>query len=465
MMPLGHDIAWVLIGAGFLAAGTYVATCRQLLASFSRRLLLESVPESEKSRIEAYLENEDEYATALRNADLLLRLLVVLSLAVGRFEAVGSPPSFGRAALEAGLLAFEVIVLFFVFLEVFPAIVARIRPEERLARRLPLIHAVYRVLSPFRSAYASFVRRASRILGGEAPRPSADILEEEILSVAEEGEREGLLASPEIDMIESIIAFGNVEVSEAMTPRTEMVCLDLDDPLEDNLRTAIECGHSRIPVYRGTKDNITGILYVKDLLRYWPGLGAAAPRGEGARPPANGGAPFRLEDLVRKPHFVPLTKKIGELFQEFKTQRFHIAIILDEFGGTLGLITIEDIIEEIVGEITDEHEKVGRPRLKRLGPNAVEVDGSVRIAELNDQLGIDLPEGEAYDTVGGFLSSHMGKIPGAGEAFEHDSVRFEVTNADARRIRRLRLTWSEKASETERAAEPEPERGKVESSG
>ena len=465
MRFLEHDPVWVLIGAALLAAGMYVATWRQLLAAFSRRLLLESVPEPEKAGIEAYLENEDEYATTLRSADLLVRLLLVLSLAVGRFAAVGSPPTFGRAALEACMLAVEVVLVFIIFLEIVPAIAARIRPEERLRRKLPLIHAVYRVLAPFRSAYASFVRAASGILGGEAPRTSSDILEEEILSAAEEGEREGLLASPEIDMIESIIAFGNVEVSEAMTPRTEMVCLDLDDPLEENLRTAIECGHSRIPVYRGTKDNITGILYVKDLLRYWPGLRAVAerPRSDDGRATANGGFPFRLEDLVRKPHFVPLVKKIGELFQEFKTQRFHIAIILDEFGGTLGLITIEDIIEEIVGEITDEHEKVGKPRLKRLGPNAVEVDASVRIADLNDQLGIDLPEGEAYDTVGGFLSSHMGKIPGPGEAFEHDSVRFEVTSADARRIRRLRLTWSEKAE-----GEPQPEPGKVgkvESSG
>ena len=463
MRFLEHDLVWVLIGAALLAAGMYVTLCRQLLAAFSRRLLVESVPESEKPRIEAYLENEDEYATTLRSADLLIRLLLVLSLAVGRFAAVGSPPSFGRAALEACLLALEVVLLFLVFLEIIPGIVARIRPEDRLRKKLPMIHAIYRVLAPFRSAYASFVRWASGILGGEAPRTSSAILEEEILSAAEEGEREGLLASPEIDMIESIIAFGNVEVSEAMTPRTEMVCLDLDDPLEENIRAAIECGHSRIPVYRGTKDNITGILYVKDLLRYWPGLCAVAerPRNDGGRVSANG-FPFRLEDVVRRPHFVPLTKKIGELFQEFKTQRFHIAIILDEFGGTLGLITIEDIIEEIVGEITDEHEKVGKPRLKRLGPNAVEVDASVRIADLNDQLGIDLPEGD-YDTVGGFLSSHMGKIPGAGEAFEHDSVRFEVTSADARRIRRLRMMWSEKAE-----GEPQPEPGKVgkvESSG
>src|SRR5688572_4076580 len=373
MSFLEHDPVWVLIGAALLAAGMYVATCRQLLAAFSRRMFLESVPETEKAGIEAYLENEDEYATTLRSVDLLVRLLLVLSLAVGRFAAVGSPPTFARAALEACLLAFEVVLVFVIFLEIVPAIVARIRPEERLRKKLPVIHAVYRVLAPFRSSYASFVRAASGILGGEKPRPSADILEEEILSAAEEGEREGLLASPEIDMIESIIAFGIVEVSEAMTPRTEMVCLDLDDPLEENLRTAIDCGHSRIPVYRGTKDNITGILYVKDLLRYWPGIPAAQqPRGDGGHASANGGAPFRLEDLVRKPHFVPLVKKIGELFQEFKTQRFHIAIILDEFGGTLGLITIEDIIEEIVGEITDEHEKVGKPRIKRLGPNSVE---------------------------------------------------------------------------------------------
>src|SRR3989442_397137 len=212
-----------------------------------------------------------------------------------------------------------------------------------------------------------------------------------------------------------------------MTPRTEMVCLDVDDPLDVNIQRAIDCGHSRIPLFSGSKDNILGLLYVKDLLRYWDRKDSIV-----------------LKDLLRKPHFVPLTKKIGELFQEFKTQRFHIAIILDEFGGTSGLITIEDIIEEIVGEITDEYEKVDKPPIKRISANVVEVDGTLHIDDLNDQLELAIPEGDNYDTVGGFLFSQMGKIPAAGEVFDFDSVGFEITAADERRIRRLRIRIPEK---------------------
>jgi CBS domain containing-hemolysin-like protein len=442
MSPGAFEPAWVGVGFVFLVAAMYVAVSRQVLAVYSRRKLFEAAPEASHAEINEFLEHENEYTASLRSLDHLLRVSLALSLAFGRVMATAerwSGMTFGGAALECLLLAGELLVIFVVFLEIAPGIIARVRPETRLLSRLRVIPAIHRLLSPIRSVTARLVRFGVSLLGGKVDRPSADILEEDILNAAEEGERGGLLRSRDIDMIESIITFGNLEVSEVMTPRTEMVCLDVDDPLEVNLKRAIECGHSRIPVFKDSKDNIIGLLYVKDLLRYWD-------RKES----------IKLQEVVRKPHFVPVTKKIGELLQEFKTQRFHIAIILDEFGGTSGLVTIEDIIEEIVGEITDEYEKTDRPRFKRVAPDLVEVMGSVHIDELNTELSLDIPEGEAYDTLAGFLSSHMGKIPGVGDAFELDSLRFEVTSADDRRVRRVRIRNSEKS-----AAPPEAQAGKV----
>ena len=442
MTPGAFELGWLGVAFVLLLAAMYIAVSRQMLAVFSRRRLLEAAPEETHATINEFLEHEDEYTASLRSLDHLLRISLALSLAFGRVMATAERwpgMSFGDAALEALLLAAELLVIFVVFLEILPGILARLKPEVGLLRRLRVIPAIHRALSPVRAVTARLVRFGVSFLGGKNDRPSADILEEEILNAAEEGERGGLIASRDIAMIESIITFGNLEVSEVMTPRTEMVCLDVDDPLEVSLKTAIECGHSRIPVYKGSKDNIVGLLYVKDLLRYWDRKDA-----------------IKLQEIVRKPHFVPVTKKIGELFQEFRTQRFHIAIILDEFGGTSGLVTIEDIIEEIVGEITDEYEKADRPRLKRVAPDLVEVVGSVHIDDLNAELGLDIPEGEAYDTLAGFLSAHMGKIPAVGDAFDLDSVRFEVTSADDRRVRRVRIRIPENSGgpQEARAATP-----------
>ncbi|HVR73560.1 MAG TPA: hemolysin family protein [Planctomycetota bacterium] len=428
MSPVaGYDLYWILVAGALLVVAVYVATCRQALAVFSRKILLEKLPEARREEFERLLDEEDELIASLRGLDLLLRLGLVLSLAFGRFMArPGLWPhiSFLEALAECVILAGHTVLLFVVTLEVLPGILARVRPEAMMIRRLKLISLVHRVFAPIRVVTTGFVRWAVTVLGGGVARPSADILEEEILTAAEEGERGGLLGSRDIDMIESIITFGNVEVSQVMTPRTEMVCLDIEDPLSVNVARAVECGHSRIPVFRDSKDNIVGILYVKDLLRFWERKDS-----------------IEQGDILRKPHFVPLSKKIGELFQEFKTQRFHIAIVLDEFGGTSGLITIEDIIEEIVGEITDEHEKVERPLLRRLSPGVVEVDASLHIDDLNDQLDLGIPEGDLYDTIGGFLAAQMGKIPSVGEVFELDSLRFEIAAADERRIRRLRIRF------------------------
>lgn len=428
-----YETTWLVVALVPLVLGIYIATCRQLLIVYSRKRLLDISPDARRNEIEAYLDRDDDYTASLRTVDLLLRLTLVLSLAFGRLILIpGSAPDegFSSLALEFLVLAVELVLVFVVFLEILPGIIARMRPEDRLLRRLPVIDSIHRALYPLRRITVGLTRGCVRLLGGAAERPSVDILEEEILSAAEEGEREGLLKSREIDMIESIITFGDVEVTEAMTPRTEMVCLDVDEPLESNLQKAIDCGHSRIPVYRSSKDNIIGLLYVKDLLRYWD-------RKE----------ELSLESACRRPHFVPVTKKIGELFQEFKSQRFHIAIILDECGGTSGLITIEDIIEEIVGEITDEFEKIDKPAIKIVSPNVVDVDAALHIDDVNHELETDIPESESYDTVGGFVVSQLGRIPSVGDGFEYEAMTFEVSAADERRVQRLRIRLPEQAKD------------------
>lgn len=422
----GYDVRWLAVASLLLFGGVVVCFYRQALSVYSRKRLLEDLPPDDLEGVEAVLADEEELAASLRSLDHCIRVLLTLSLAFGRVlvhAETWKGASFGWALLQSLGLAGELLILFVAFLEVLPGVLGRLRPELTLRRHLGMIVRIHSLFAPIRRLTTGAVRRAVQLFGGKSQRTAADIVEEEILNAAEEGEKEGILRSRDIDMIESIISYGSVEVSEVMTPRTKMACIDLDDPMEVNLLRVVECGHSRIPAFRGTKDNVLGILYVKDLLRFWDS------RGE-----------VRQEDLLRKPHFVNLHKKIGELLQEFKTQRFHIAIVKDDHGGTAGLITIEDIIEEIVGEITDEHDKIERPPLRRLGVGLAEVDGSLHIDELNEALDLDIPEGETYDTIAGFVASQMGKIPSVGEAFSFEGVRFEVTASDERRIRRLRVS-------------------------
>jgi putative hemolysin len=451
--PGAYDLLWLGAALVALAPGVFVAVCRQALARFSRKTLLEKVPTGRYERIERFLGDKEAYERTLDRLDAAARCVVVACLVVGRLAwleeqlaaaadagveegdsasraavRLGDTPA-GSLALAALVLAIEVCVVSFAGFELVPAVVGRLWPEAWLARFHGAITGLHRLFAPVRWTLETLAGAIVRSLGGSTQRSSADIVEEEILEKVEEGEREGLLESEETEMIESIISFGDVEVSEVMTPRTEMVCLDLDDPLRANLDRVVECGHSRIPVYREHKDNVTGILYVKDLLKK-----------------LYHGEEIVLDALVRKPYCVPRTKKIDELLREFKQHRLQIAIVLDEFGGTDGLVTIEDILEEIVGDISDEYEKVESASIERVSEKVVDVDASVHIDDFNEELSLSIPEHEDYDTIGGFLFATLGRIPAVGDTCEIDGIRFEVTSADERRVHRLRVHLPEGTS-------------------
>ncbi|MHC4720593.1 MAG: hemolysin family protein [Planctomycetota bacterium] len=178
-----------------------------------------------------------------------------------------------------------------------------------------------------------------------------------------------------------------------------------------------------MPVYEDNIDNIVGLIYAKDLL---------ADIGRG-------GGDFKLRDKMRGTYFVPETKPIRTLLHEFQNQKLHIAILLDEYGGTAGIVTLEDILEELVGEITDEYEKPVPGPIKRIDEETIEVDARTYIDDLNEEFELSLPEDEDYDTVGGFVFSHLGYVPKSGEAFDYENLNFTISSAEARRIKRLRI--------------------------
>jgi putative hemolysin len=250
-----------------------------------------------------------------------------------------------------------------------------------------------------------------------------DEAEAQLLRSIEETHLQGGLDEEAATLLENVVEFGSTDVGEVMTPRTDIDGIELTDDLPAVRKLIIEAGHSRIPVYEGNLDNILGILYVKDLVPYL---------GEDA-------SDFKLEPLLRKPIVVPETKPVRELLADFQRSEVHMAIVIDEYGGTAGLATIEDVLEEIVGEIHDEHEpgEDDEPSLTRIDETHAEVDGRFRIDDLNEELEIELPEEEEYDTIAGFMLAQFGRVPEDGEWFESHNARFTALSASATHIQKV----------------------------
>ncbi|MBX3413812.1 MAG: HlyC/CorC family transporter [Pirellulales bacterium] len=272
--------------------------------------------------------------------------------------------------------------------------------------------------------FASMVDTVLHRLARRPPqRTSEETFEEEIRTLVSEGHREGLLEEDAREMIESVIELSDVAVSQVMTPRTDMDCMRAGLSVREALEFVSHAAHSRIPVYGKNRDDIVGILYAKDVLQ-------CVARGADLDQE-------QVEPLLRRPHFVPETKPIDRLLQEFQHTRNHIAIVLDEFGGVCGLVTIEDVLEEIVGEIIDEYDEVEAEGIKQLDDRTAEVLARVHIDEINERLGLKIDDQSDFDTIGGFVFSRLGHMPRGGESIVWNNVRITVIEVSRRRIQRL----------------------------
>ncbi len=263
--------------------------------------------------------------------------------------------------------------------------------------------------------------RLSRLFGHD----DQESLEKAILEARADGEVEPY----EESMLLGILRFNDLQVQDTMIPRTDIDCVPDDMPLQEVARIIVRSGHSRIPVYKDTRDNIVGILHAKDVLSSLLEQGEDEPS---------------VSLVMREPFFVPETKSIRTLLQEFRARKQHIAIALDEYGGTSGLITIEDVLEEIVGDIEDEHDAPRQEDIRPLGENVYELTGRALLEDLED-LGVDLDSDEV-DTIGGYLSMEAGHVPGPGERFTLRGWTFTVLEADRKLIIRLRMEPADHAA-------------------
>ena len=382
-----------------------------------------------------HLKDEKEKSPASRRILSLLarprRLLIgillgntLVNVAAATVIAISISPVFvhlgigHQAAVILEIMAVTLVIL--VLSEVSPKVFA-VRQPLRFAAAVSLpLKIIITFFTPLTWFFDKMTHGLSAVMGVKG-EPSF-ITEEELKTLIKVGEDKGTLDKAEREMIHSIFEFRETMVKEVMVPRIDMVCVEKQMPVEAVLNLVREKGHSRIPVYDDKVDNIRGILHVKDLLPYLKEKRTIPP----------------LESLVRNAYFVPESKLIDELLKEFQNERTHMAIVVDEYGGTAGLVTLEDVIEEIVGEIRDEYDKE-KPLIQKLDDTTWSVDGKISIEDLNDELGLSIPVDEDYESLGGFIFSLLGRIPEEKEKVHYKGLRLIVEKVHRRRITKVRI--------------------------
>jgi CBS domain containing-hemolysin-like protein len=350
--------------------------------------------------------------------NVLLLVRIALQVTATALAAVAATRRFDEVG-EVGVIA-AVTVAIFVLVEAVPktySVQARDRVALLLARP---VSALGRALKPLGKLLILLTNAIMIPLPGRGLPKGPFITEEEIREMVDvAAEDSKAIEEEERELIHSIFEFGDTVVREVMVPRPDMITVRSDAGLNEALETVLGAGYSRIPIYEGDTDNIIGVLYAKDLLK---------------RIHESGGE-SKVESLGRAAFFVPEQKKVSELLREMQQQRVHMAIVVDEYGGTAGLVTIEDLIEEIVGEIVDEYDQE-EPLVEPLDETTIRVDAKMAIDEVNELLDANLPH-EEWDTVGGLVFGLTGRVPAPGETVRFDSLEFKTERVTGRRIQKV----------------------------
>ena len=308
--------------------------------------------------------------------------------------------------------------------ELAPKKIAMANPEKISYRVVGVLLFVQKVTIPFVKILSVSTNAVVRLFGIDPHADPESVTEEEIRMMVDVGEEKGVIEDVQKEMINNIFEFDDLDAGDIMTHRTDMVAIDADDPLEDVVRLSVEEGRSRIPVYEEDPDNIIGVIYIKDLLPY---VGHQLPKET------------TLRSIMREAYYIPETKKCGDLFTEMTETRTQIAIVVDEYGGTAGLVTIEDLLESIVGNIQDEYDDE-EEEISKINENTFTIDGTTFIDEVDELVGTEIPEGD-YDTLAGFLISRLGYLPKDGEMNEvdYENLHFTVLNVEDRRIGKVKV--------------------------
>jgi putative hemolysin len=362
-----------------------------------------------------------------RTLNVLLLLILVCQMTSASLLGILLEGAFGGAGLVIGLVL--QIVVYFVIGEVAPKTYSIQHPDRAALFLTPFLWAISN-FPPLRLLSRAFIGLANVLLPGKGLKEGPFVTEEDLRTMADVAADEKVIEREERRLIHSIFEFGDTVVREVMQPSPDVVTVDCEDTIEQGIEAAIERGYSRMPCRDG--DDISGLVYLKDMVR-------RARAGEGDH---------TLRTAVRPAIFVPEQKRVAELLREMQTEHFHMAVVIDEYGATSGIVTMEDLLEEIVGEIADEYD-VERPGVERLHDGSLRVPGWMPIDDVSDELGIDLPDTE-WDTIGGLILNLLGHVPD-----DDETVRFKdlVLTAEDVRERRIGTVHIEVVPEEEGAAE------------
>lgn len=425
---------WVaLIG---LASSLIFSTLAYALRMMSRVELEERLGRRRSAdTLDIILEMRHDLSLTASTFRLISNTLVITATAMYFLERFRDDPHpikvFGFALLITTplLLAFSVAI---------PQAWAKYAGEGLIANLWPMIRTLYWLLKPvvwIMNLIDELIRRLAGVTIQDGPDGEAEQIGQEIMSVIAEGQAEGTVDEEQKKMIEGVISFRDLQVAQIMTPRTDILAVEAGAPIGEVRDKILKDGLSRVPVYDSTLDNVIGILYAKDLLSFLDTRGAEVVSEAPVESRIN------LRRIMRPPLFVPPTKPLRDLLKEFRLQQIHMAIVLDEYGGTAGLVTTEDIVEQIVGDIADEYERPEPEELNRLDERTIELDARMNIGEVNRSLNLEppLPEDQDFQTVGGFVINELGVIPTKGQRVEHYGKTITVLESEPRRVKRLRI--------------------------
>ncbi|MBM4027043.1 MAG: HlyC/CorC family transporter [Planctomycetes bacterium] len=418
-------VGWaVLLTCLFVGATSFFSACANALRMFSRVRLQEEIKAANGAERPQIVEKIASSADTLIMACGLYRLvfnigaLLLLVALLSEWRGDLRPATYVLVFLLS-------LAIFSVFSLAIPYAWAKYAGEKLISRTYVVLTVFATLAAPILyilRLYDGFVRRLAGV-PPVTPEEQQEEKQEEFLEELELHRMEGAVDEEEQEMIENVLELRESTAGEIMTPRTDLVAVEAHADRPKILETIRTAGHSRIPVYEENIDNIVGLIYAKDLLDE---IGRDSQT-------------FRVRDRMREVYFVPETKPLRALLHEFQNQNLHLAVVLDEYGGTAGVVTLEDILEEVVGPIADEYEQTPPETIRRIDATTIEVDARMYVDDLNDEYELNLPEDEDYDTVGGFVFSRLGYIPKAGERFNYDNLEFTIASAEARRIKRIRI--------------------------
>lgn len=399
----------------------------------------------DKKKLSALAEQDDRRAkkviNLLQEPSRFLSTIQVGITFAGFFTsasaAVGLSYKFGNFLGNLGVpfpqktsFVFITILLAFislVFGELVPKRIALQNSEKFALASVGMINIVYKIMKPFVFMLSVFTNGVLKILGISTEGVEEKVTLEEIKSIVEVGQEQGVINPTERQMIDSVIGFDDILAEEVMTARTEVFMLDIEEPHED-FKTFMEMRYSRIPVYEGDIDNIIGILYLKDFFLEAYKIGFEN---------------VDIRKILRPAYFIPERKNINDLFIELKNSRNQMAVLIDEYGGFTGIVTMEDLIEEVMGEIDDEYDKKTHPAIKKIDDRHFIATGACEIEEVNEVCGLKLDEEtEDYDTLGGMLMFLLGYIPNDGEqiTIENEGVIYKILSINEHRVKKVRIT-------------------------